>query len=201
VKLTKEIRKAINFLSVNILKIPQGVFYSNNHMWTHLEKSGNASVGLDDLLLHITGEVQIKYLKNADETVKKGDLLAEIHHEDRHLKLYSPISGKIIFTNPLLFEQPELINEEPFDGGWICKIKPSNWQTETISYHLADDATDWTKNEIDKLKDFLALRTEKYSPEASMVIMQDGGELTDNLLSAMPAEIWVDFQREFMDPD
>jgi glycine cleavage system H protein len=52
---TKHIKKALGILSDNILRIPQGLFYSKNHTWAHLERSGNAKVGLDDFLIHITG--------------------------------------------------------------------------------------------------------------------------------------------------
>ena len=60
-----KIRRVLGNLSFNILKIPQGLFYSNNHTWMHMEKTGTASVGLDDLLLHMTGDVKFSNLKNS----------------------------------------------------------------------------------------------------------------------------------------
>jgi hypothetical protein len=54
--------------------------------------------------------------------------------------------------------------------------------------------------ELGRLKDFMAMRAEKYSHEPAMVVLQDGGELSDNLLSELPDEIWQDFQKEFLDP-
>jgi glycine cleavage system H protein len=196
--IAKQIKKTIDILSDSILRIPQGLFYSNNHTWTHLEESGTAKVGLDDLLLHITGEVKFSNLKSPGNFINKGDLLADINQEGKLLQIYSPISGRIMNTNTVLCESPGLINEDPYGKGWIYKIKPSEWIAETNSYHLADEAIAWSKRELERLKDFLAISMEKYSRETSMVILQDGGELCDKPLSALPDEVWQDFQKSFL---
>ncbi|MCK9399212.1 MAG: hypothetical protein M0Q51_04335 [Bacteroidales bacterium] len=198
-KITKQIRKASGMLSANILKIPQGLFYSKNHTWAYLEKSGTAKVGLDDLLLHMTGEVRLNYFKNPDEIINKGEFLAEIDQNGKLLRIFSPISGKILHTNPLLHESPGMLNEDPYGRGWIYKIKPTNWVEETKSYFLAEEAIKWSTKELERFKDFLALSRGNGSPETVMIILQDGGELGDNALSEMPGEIWQDFQKEFLD--
>jgi glycine cleavage system H protein len=194
----KQIKKAFEILSTGILKIPQGIFYSNNHTWTFLEKSGNAAVGLNDLLLHLTGEVSFRNLRNPGNFVKKGDLLAAIEQDGKLLQIYSPISGSITKTNTTLYDSPELLNDDPYGKGWVYKIKPSAWIEETESYYLAEGAVVWVKKELERFKDFLAVSLKKYSPETSMVILQDGGELCDKPLSELPEEVWKDFQKSFL---
>jgi len=198
VKIIKSMHKALGVLSANVLKIPQGIFYCKNHTWTHLETTGAAKVGLDDLLLHITGEVIFKNLKNQGDIIRKGDLLTEIYQNGKGLNIYSPISGKILNTNSTLNEKPGMLVTDPFGIGWIYEIKPTNWKSETNSYFLAEDATNWSNKELKRFKDFLASSVKKYSPVPSMLVLQDGGELRDNLLSEMPIEIWQDFQKSFL---
>lgn len=193
------IRKAYGILTMDILKIPKGLFFSKNHTWTHLEKSGSARVGLDDLLLHITGDVKLRFLKNPDDLINKGDFLAEIDQQGKLLRIFSPISGKILVTNSLLAEEPGMLNGDPYGEGWICKIQPSNWVDETKVCYLAEDAVKWSTKELERFKDFMIMSMVKYSPEPSMIILQDGGELSDKTLSSMPGEIWQDFQKEFLD--
>jgi hypothetical protein len=101
-------------------------------------------------------------------------------------------------TNTMLCESPGLVNEDPYGKGWIYKIKPSEWIAETNSYYLADEAVAWSKRELERLKDFLVRSMAKYSPETSMVILQDGGELCDKPLSELPDEVWQDFQKSFL---
>lgn len=198
-KISGQLRRASEALSANILSIPQGLFYSKNHTWTYLEKSGSARVGLDDLLVHFTGEVKLNYFKNPDEMVKKGEFLAEIAREGKLLRIYSPISGKFLLTNPFLEESPEILNEDPYGKGWICKIQPTNWVEETRSYFLAEEAITWSAKELVRFRDFLSRSMGKYSTEPSPVTLQEGGEISDKALAGLPKEIWQDFQQEFLD--
>jgi len=198
VQLKEQVRKALGVLSAAVLRIPQGIFYSKNHTWAYLEKSGTAKVGLDDLLLHITGEVSIRQLKNPGESINKGDLLAEMDQNGKSLSVFSPISGIILNSNPDLSVNHEWLNEDPYGKGWLYSIKPSNWVAEIPSCYLAGEATDWLKKELERYKDFLALNLGKYSPETTMILLQDGGEISENSLSGLPNELWQDFQKEFL---
>jgi glycine cleavage system H protein len=156
-------------------------------------------VGLDDLLLHITGEVKIGNLKMPGNFINKGELLADIDHNGKLLQITSPLSGRVTNTNTLLSERQGVINEDPYEEGWIYEIRPSEWIAETKSYHLANDAISWSKRELERLKDFLAVSMKKYSSGTSMIVLQDGGELCDNPLSELPDEIWQDFQKSFLE--
>ncbi len=200
VKIKHQLQKAFGILTTSVLKIPQGVFHSNSHTWAHLAKSGIAKVGVDDLLLHITGEVSVTFLKKSGEKIAKGEIMSVIAHEGKALEIYSPVSGNITGTNPALNEQPGLMNEDPYGSGWLYKIKPADWKAETSSYYLAEAATDWSQMELLRFKDFLATTMPKYATEASGVTFQDGGELRDNLLPDLPPEIWKDFQKAFLTP-
>jgi glycine cleavage system H protein len=177
-----QIRNAIRVLSSGILRIPLGLFFSKNHTWTHLEKSGMAEVGLDDFLMHITGEVKFSNLKKPGNFINKGELLADIDQNGKLLQIYSPISGRVMETNSVLLDTPGVVNEDPYEKGWIYRIQPSEWVEETDSYYLAGEALAWSKTELERFK----------------VILQDGGELCDNPLSELPDEIWKDFQKSFL---
>ena len=198
-RIMRQIKGVINTLSAGILRIPQGIYFNRNHTWTHLGKSGTAIVGLDDFLQHAIGKVKFTQLKNPGEDIDKGDLLTQIDQDGKNLRVYSPISGKVLNTNPTLNENPEILNKDPYDEGWIYRIKPSNWVKETNSYFLADEATDWSIKELERFKDFLsrgAMR--KFSSEPSMILLQDGGEIQENILSELPNDVWKNFQKEFL---
>ena len=198
-KIISQVKKVISTLSAGILRIPQGIFHNRYHAWTYLEESGEASVGLDDFLQHLTGEIRLTELRESGEMINKGDLMTLIDKDGKQLRVYSPISGLIVDTNSNLIEEPGILNDDPYGKGWIYKIKPSNWLKETDSYFLAEEATSWLTKELERFKDFLTggpMR--KYSSEPSMVLLQDGGEIRDNVLSDLPVEVWEDFQKEFL---
>jgi glycine cleavage system H protein len=106
----------------------------------------------------------------------------------------------VLETNALLAENPDMINTDPYREGWLYQIKPSNWMKETSACLLAEKASEWSEKEITRFKDFLSMGAmRKYSSEPAMAMLQDGGEIRDNVLSELPEEVWKDFQEEFLD--
>ncbi len=199
VKVKEGIIETLGILNAAVLRIPKGLFYSRNHVWTHLERSGNVSLGLDDLLLHMTGEVELKNFRNPGERVRKGDLIAELTQDGKQLKIMSPISGEIKDVNALIQYESDVLNKDPYNKGWLYKIKPDKWTDETSDFVMAENAREWSEKELLKFKDFLAHSLQEHSPETSMVVLQEGGELTDHPLAGMPAGVWKDFQTGFLD--
>lgn len=200
VKINTYIQNAIRTISTGILRIPQGLYFSDYHTWAYLERSGSASVGLDDLLLHLTGSVWCRHLKNPGEEVRKGEVFLEVGQQEKQLRIFSPISGTITEINPAVSEQPDLVRDDPYKKGWIVRIRPSDWKRETSTCYLAAEATVWSGRELNRFKDFLSLTLPKYAPETPMDVLQDGGELCDHTLSELPGELWQDFQAEFLNP-
>lgn len=198
-RVSQLVSKTSGLITINSIRIPQGIFFSKYHTWAHLEANGDAKVGIDDLLMHITGNVKIDYIKETGEIIKKGDLLTRIAHNGKNLNVFSPISGEIMATNTMIADNPEQIKDEPLRQLWIYNIKPTNWKAETNTYFLADEATIWMLEELTRIKDFLSAAVAKYIPEPARIVLQDGGELMDQPLSELPDEVWNDFQKEFLD--
>jgi glycine cleavage system H protein len=190
--------KSGGVLSTDALEMPHGLFFSRYHTWTHLDQSGTAKVGLDDLLVHITGEVKVGKVLDAGEKIRKGDFLAELVQNEKTLRIYSPIAGEVMELNPLLSKNPGLINADPYHEGWICKIKPFSWVTDVQSCFLAEDAEMWARQELARFKDFMAESVARNSPDPSFVALQDGGEMCDKPLADLPKEIWREFQDDFL---
>jgi glycine cleavage system H protein len=188
---------AKGYLTAGSLQLPQGIFFSKFHTWAHMEKNGEAKVGLDDLLLHLTGEVQIIHFKSAGDKIQKGEPLARIKYNGNSLQVISPVSGEIKNTNELLDENPKLVKEDPYKYGWIYTIRPTSWKTETDSCFLAEDATNWAVQELVRFKEFLTGYTMKTMSD-SQVVMLDGGEIIENALTSFPQEVWEDFEKKFL---
>jgi hypothetical protein len=64
---------------------------------------------------------------------------------------------------------------------------------------MAEKYQYWLKDEFSRLKDFLSIFVKPGTSEYTHVVLQDGGELIDNLLSDLGPEIWVEFQTNFID--
>lgn len=197
-KVSQLFSKTSGLITISSIRIPQGIFFSKNHTWAHLETNGDAKVGIDDLLMHITGNVSIENIKNPGEIIKKGELMSRIIHNEKKLNVFSPVSGEITATNTMIADNPEQIKDDPLRQLWIYSIKPTNWKAETNNCYLADEATIWMLKELARIKDFLSAAVTKYIPEPMGIVLQDGGELMDQPLAELPQEVWSDFQKEFL---
>ncbi len=109
---------ALQALTLQSLKIPQGLFFNRNHTWSHLGRSGLASVGMDDLLLHLTGGVELKYLKEQQDRVYRGEPIARITQQGKELVITSPISGEIQRVNTSLQDDASVIGKDPYSS-WL----------------------------------------------------------------------------------
>ena len=64
-------------------------------------------------------------LPSIGQTIEEGEVLAVVESIKASVELHSPVTGKVIEVNTRLADSPELINEEPYEGGWIAKIELS----------------------------------------------------------------------------
>lgn len=197
-RIAARIRETLGVLTAGILRIPQGLFFSKNHTWAFLERSGNAKIGVDDFLLQVVGNVSVSQMKSPGEKLKKGDILAEIDQNGKRLSILSPISGEVVSANTSLQEAPGMLNNDPYEEGWLYAVKPSDWKGETAACFVADAASKWFKAEVTRFKDFLATSLSKHSPEPSLVALQEGGEIRRNVLSELDKDIWDDFENAFL---
>ncbi|MBK8881499.1 MAG: glycine cleavage system protein H [Bacteroidales bacterium] len=188
-----------HILDQNSMRIPKGIYYDKTHTWAFLEANGTVKVGIDDFLQHITGKITRIKMTDPGKKVKKGEQILSVIQNGKQLNLYSPISGTIVEQNQVLEINSSALNSSPYNEGWIYRIEPSNWSRESQLLFMADKQIEFIKKEFSRLKDFLMIALSADVRYAS-VMLQDGGEISDGVLTEMGPEIWDDFQTKFIDP-
>ncbi|MDP2890108.1 MAG: hypothetical protein Q8P34_14225 [Bacteroidota bacterium] len=178
---------------------PKGLYFDKTHTWAFMEKDGNVKVGLDDFLQHVTGTLNRVIMKEPGEMVRKGEKILTIVRDGKQLNIYSPISGIIVEQNQKLISDTSVINSSPFSKGWVYLIEPKNWLREIQFMIMGENYREWLQNEFTRLKDFFASSTRINSVAYAHITLQDGGELTDNILADLEPEVWEDFQTKFID--
>jgi glycine cleavage system H lipoate-binding protein/ABC-type phosphate transport system substrate-binding protein len=186
--------------SESTVRAPNGIYFDKTHTWAFMEQNGTVKVGIDDFLQHIAGPVTRIKMKNPGEIVKKGEQIMSIVQNGKQLNLYSPVSGVIKEQNKVLETNSSVINSSPYNNGWIYVIEPSNWNRENQLLFMAEKYRQFIREEFTRLKDFLAVALQADSQMYSRVILQDGGELRNGVLSDLGPEVWEDFQTKFIDP-
>jgi len=187
-------------LDENTVIVPAGLYFDKTHTWAFMEQNGIVKVGIDDFMQHITGAITRIKMKDKGEQVKKGESILSIIQNGKQLNLYSPVSGIIKELNTSLDTNSSIINSSPYNEGWVYMIEPSNWLRENQLLFMADKQRQYIKSEFSRLKDFLAAALKADSLSLAPLVLQDGGELRDGVLSNLGPEEWEDFQTKFIDP-
>ena len=100
--------------------------YSQEHEWLRLDSQGAAVVGITDFAAESLGDVVFVELPEAGETLTQFEKMGEIESVKAVSDLYSPISGRVLERNERLGDYPELVNDGPFDDGWLVKVAMSD---------------------------------------------------------------------------
>ncbi len=102
--------------------VVEGLFYTKEHEWVKIE-GDTAVVGITDYAQEMLGEITYAELPKLDKEVDAGDELAVVESSKAASDVYAPVAGRVIEVNSELETQPELINEDCYDTGWICKME------------------------------------------------------------------------------
>lgn len=183
----------------NTMEVPKGLYFDKTHTWAFMEKDGNVKIGIDGFLQHITGILTRVRMKEVGEKVRKGEKIVTIIRDGKQLNIYAPISGTIKEQNSSLSYDSTLVNSSPYSEGWVYLIEPKNWFREAQFMLMGEKYTDWLRDELVRLKDFIEFSVRSNNLAYAQAIFQDGGELSDNVLADLGPEVWEDFQTRFID--
>jgi glycine cleavage system H protein len=104
---------------------PTDCKYTREHEWVRLE-GDVAVVGITDYAQTELGDVVFVELPAGGTTVSQGESFGVVESVKAASDLYAPLSGEVLEANPALQDAPELVNQQPYGGGWMLKVRPSD---------------------------------------------------------------------------
>ncbi len=110
---------------ISELNIPDGVHYTDDHEWTK-EQNGNIRIGISDYAQDQLGDIVFVELPQEGDSFEKKQEFGTVESVKAVSELYMPIGGEIVSVNKALEDSPEIVNQDPYKGGWMVEIKPSS---------------------------------------------------------------------------
>ncbi|MBG73690.1 MAG: glycine cleavage system protein H [Chloroflexi bacterium] len=104
---------------------PENLKYSEEHEWL-LEDNGIATIGITDFAVDSLGDIVFIELPDKGSQIKQFTTFGEVESVKAASEIYTPISGEIIEVNEKLETEPELLNNSPYEEGWLIKVKISD---------------------------------------------------------------------------
>ncbi len=107
------------------MNFPDNLRYTKDHEWIRLE-GDEAIVGITDFAQHELGDIVYVEIETVGQQLKAGEVFGTVEAVKTVSDLYLPVDGTVTEVNPNLNSNPELVNSDPYEKGWMAKIKLSN---------------------------------------------------------------------------
>ncbi|MBN2397642.1 MAG: glycine cleavage system protein GcvH [Deltaproteobacteria bacterium] len=107
------------------LFLPDDVLYAESHEWARDEEE-TVVVGVNDYAQDQLGDIVFVELPEIGDTFEKGEEFGTLESVKAVSEIYMPVGGRIVAVNDALSDAPELINQEPYNSGWMIEIEPDD---------------------------------------------------------------------------
>lgn len=108
--------------SDKIMNVPDNLKYTNDHEWVKIDND-IAIVGITDFAQSELGDIVYVEIDTKGDLIEKDSVFGTVEAVKTVSDLFMPLTGEILEINSAIEETPEIINNEPYESGWIIKIK------------------------------------------------------------------------------
>ena len=102
--------------------IPDDLRYTNEHEWIRATSGSTVRIGITDYAQDSLGDIVFVQLPEVGDTITAGEAVGEVESTKSVSDVYAPVTGTVTAKNEALDDQPELINGEPYSGGWMLEV-------------------------------------------------------------------------------
>ncbi|MBI3886471.1 MAG: glycine cleavage system protein GcvH [Opitutae bacterium] len=106
--------------------IPADLKYAKSHEWLQVAADGTALVGITDYAQNSLGDITFVQLPKVGATLKAGESFGVVESVKAASDVYSPAAGTVLEVNPALDANPEKVNQDPYAGAWMLKLRLAN---------------------------------------------------------------------------
>jgi glycine cleavage system H protein len=118
-------------------EVRDNLVYSKEHEWAEVKEDKVIRVGITDFAQSRLGDIVFVELPEVGASVTAGDSIGTIESVKTVSDLYTPITGTVVKVNEALIDLPELVNEQPYEGGWIAEIEVAEDGAQALKGLLA----------------------------------------------------------------
>ena len=108
------------------MNIPVGIKFTADHEWVKVEDNNIAVIGISDYAQSELGDIVFVDIESDLEEITAGETFGSIEAVKTVSDLYAPVSGKVVEVNQVLEDEPELVNTDPYEEGWLIKVELSD---------------------------------------------------------------------------
>jgi len=126
------------------MDFPEELKYSKEHVWVRVE-GGSAVIGITDFAQEELGAISGVELPDEGDEVEQDDSIGSVEARKTVADIYAPFSGVVLSVNQEVLDTPTLLNDDPYDGGWLVEVALNDGD-ELKGLMSADDYADYVEN-------------------------------------------------------
>jgi glycine cleavage system H protein len=108
-----------------VSNIPSDLRYTKSHEWVRQLEAGAVEIGITDHAQEALGDLVFVEVPDQGRALKAGEACAVVESVKAASDVYSPLAGTVTAGNAALADKPELLNQEPYGGGWLFRLETS----------------------------------------------------------------------------
>ena len=170
-------------------ELAEDFYYHDGHTWARPEYGGRVRVGLDDFAQKLIGKLGRVELPNIGQEVKQGEVGFQVRRNGEIAKVLSPMDGTVANVNHTLRDQPDLVNESPYEKGWLFTIEPTKLRKNLKGLYYDKEARNFIHEEREKL---FAMAND------DLRVAADGGVSVENISQELEGKNWAKFVKTFL---
>ncbi len=183
---------------VDWFRVPDNILFHQGHAWVRVEESepGIVKVGMDDFAQKMAGPMELWNIPGLGVTIRQGEKGWSLHDGKKSVDMLMPMSGEVVAVNEDVLSAlgnntygDSELSRDPYEKGWILKIKPDDFERERKGLLSGTLARKWMDGVVEHLRS-------KMSPELGAV-MQDGGVPLPGMAKNIDGEEWDVLLKEF----
>jgi glycine cleavage system H protein len=173
---------------VEYFRVPDGYLFHQGHTWFRKEGREVVTVGVDDFAQRFLGRIDEVNLPHAGARVSQGEKGWTLTVDSRIVPMISPVDGEVVAVNAAALRNPRVVNEDPYERGWLMKVKATKLAANTRNLLSGDVARRMVEESLNGIR--------LQGGESLGIVYQDGGAPVSGMAKALYGEKWEVAVRE-----
>ncbi|GAB4342527.1 MAG: hypothetical protein Kow0037_29980 [Calditrichia bacterium] len=186
-----EIKRAIRSMATtnSWFHLAKGLYYHQGHTWVKPESAEVVKVGIDDFAQKLVGKPHSIILPEKGSRLEQGAEGWKLKIDSREIAMLSPVEGEVIALNEQAIQAPEIISEDPYNNGWLLKVRVPKLQSNLKNLLKDTLAVTWMEQTLYKLR-------QQMTGELG-IVLQDGGTIVPGFGRELSPEGWEQLAADF----
>jgi len=107
-------------------EVSEALLYTKDHEWVRLHGDGTATIGITDYAQESLGDITFVEFPEIGESFSSGDTFGVVESVKAASDLYMPLDAEVLEINEAVDSEPELLNRDPYEKGWLLKVRLSD---------------------------------------------------------------------------